>query len=114
MDLVLPGDQVSGRSREMVADIAGELVAEERGHYLDPEKTCEREQPQANVRFPAQDVPGRIRRGELRVQIDDKVEPNLVCRDPFDRVEILVFVDELFRFDVESALFIEFAAHARR
>src|SRR2546427_6017994 len=110
MGLLLPGDEMPGRSREMVPDIAGELVAEERGHQLNPEKTCEREQPHANVRFAARDVSGRIRGREGRAQIDEKVEPDLVCRDPFDCVEILVHVDELFRFDIEAALLIEFAA----
>src|SRR3989442_3099428 len=110
MGLLLPGDEMPGRSREMVPDIAWELVAEERGHQLNPEKTCEREQPHANVRFAARDVPGGTHRGELRVQVDEKVEPDLVCRDPFHRVEVLVHVDELFRFDIEATLFIEFAA----
>src|SRR5207245_10360476 len=110
MGLLHARGEMSCRSSEMVPDIAGELVAEKGRHQLNREKTCEREQPHADVRFAARDVPGGTHRGELRVQVDEKVEPDLVCRDPFHRVEVLVHVDELFRFDIEATLFIEFAA----
>ena len=105
---------MSGRSREMLSDFIRQLDAEERRHQLNRGKPGEREQPHADVRFAARDVPCRICRGELRVQIGEKVERNLMCRDPFERVEVLMHVDEFFRFDIQAALLIEFAAYAGR
>src|SRR2546428_4755796 len=110
MGLLLPRDEMPGRSSEMVPDIAGEVVAEKGRHQLNREKTCEREQPHADVRFAARDVTGGTHRGELRVQVDEKVEPDLVCRLLLEKKKNIVQVDELFRFDIEATLFLKFAA----
>ena len=56
----------------MLSDVRGQLDAEERRHQLNRGKACEREQTHADVRFAARDVPGRICRRELRVQIGGK------------------------------------------
>src|SRR3989442_15902284 len=113
MGLLLPRDEMSCRSSEMVPDIAGELVAEKGRHQLNREKTCEREQPHADVRFAARDGTGGTHRGELRVQVNKKGEPDLVCRDPLHRVKVLVPVQERFLFDIEATLFIDFATQTR-
>src|SRR5437870_2695998 len=108
----LPRDEMPCRLHEVLAGIAGQLVAEERRHQRGRGKPREGEESHADVRFAARDVSGGVRRRELRIQIDEEVEPDFVSRDPFQVVEVLVHVHELLRFHVEAGLLVDLAAHA--
>src|SRR6266566_6795428 len=103
---------MSRRVCEALAGVTRERIAEERRHETERRQIREGEQPHSNVRLETRDVPARIRRREFRVEVDEEIEPDLVCRDALQGVEVLVDVGQLFRLDVEAALLIELSGHA--
>src|SRR2546422_11670047 len=100
------------RLPEVLAGIAGQLVAEERRHQGDGRKPREGEKSHADVRLAARNVSCRVWRRELRIQIDEEVETDFVSSELFQGVKVLVHDDVLLRLDVEAGPRIHLAAQA--